>query len=191
MSGGAGPIPQNDEDMRKEKEALDRKQKRQIAEAYKDEGKTMAGHADAPPTTEGLWDLIKALKDELNQIRQQAHQYQQGNQAVTGYPYNCYNIDVVAQDEIDKMFTYHPPHGDQANRYQVIRDTGRDMATVLYGLCPRSTELGEAIRSLNETVMWANAAIARNENQNPKSYPISPDYAPPSHSAGQASWGNG
>jgi hypothetical protein len=65
--------------------------------------------------------------------------------------------------ELHRRFTYHPPHGDQAARYQSIRDEARDFAESLMGACPESRELSLALTSLEQTVMWANAAIARNE----------------------------
>lgn len=60
-------------------------------------------------------------------------------------------------------FTYHPPGGTQAERYQVIRSTAGEFAKLLNGLCPPSRELSLAQTKLEEAVMFANAAIARNE----------------------------
>lgn len=62
-----------------------------------------------------------------------------------------------------KAFTYHPPIGDQVERYQVVRSTASEFARLLNGLCPASRELSLAQTKLEEAVMWANAAIARNE----------------------------
>ena len=65
--------------------------------------------------------------------------------------------------ELGKRFTYHPPTGDQATRYEHIRDTGLGVAILINELCPESREKSLAITHLEEVVMWANAAIARNE----------------------------
>jgi hypothetical protein len=65
--------------------------------------------------------------------------------------------------ELDKRFTYHPPKGDQARRYELIRDNAKDFAELLDDLCPDSRELSLALTKLEEAVMWGNAAIARNE----------------------------
>ncbi len=62
-----------------------------------------------------------------------------------------------------RNFTYHPPKDGQPERYEEIRDRAAGFATVLCGLCPPSRELSLALTHLEETVMWANAAIARNE----------------------------
>jgi len=65
--------------------------------------------------------------------------------------------------EIHKRFTYHPPKGDQARRYQEIRDEAKDLAGKIGVYCPESREKSLAITKLEEAVMWANASIARNE----------------------------
>lgn len=46
--------------------------------------------------------------------------------------------------------------------YQEIREQARALALLLAGLCPASRELSLALTNLEQTVMWANAAIARN-----------------------------
>jgi hypothetical protein len=65
--------------------------------------------------------------------------------------------------EIAKRFTYHPPKGDQATRYEMIRDRAHDFAGHINDHCPDSREKSLAFTMLEEAVMWANAAIARNE----------------------------
>ena len=65
--------------------------------------------------------------------------------------------------DIEKNFTYHAPKGDQANRYQCIRDTAKGFAVLLDSACPDSREKSLAFTKLEEVVMWANASIARNE----------------------------
>lgn len=62
-----------------------------------------------------------------------------------------------------KAFKYHPPHGDQAARYGVIREAAATLADLLVHLCPGSRELSLALTNLEQCSMWANAAIARNE----------------------------
>ncbi len=66
-------------------------------------------------------------------------------------------------DELHKRFTYHPPHGDQAQRYEDIRRNGANFAGFLLASCPESRELSLALTNIEQAVMWANAAIARNE----------------------------
>ena len=65
--------------------------------------------------------------------------------------------------ELENRFSYHAPKNDQAERYVLIRDWGLALAEVLTGHCPPSDELRRALDKLDEVVMLANAAIARNE----------------------------
>ena len=64
---------------------------------------------------------------------------------------------------LDNLFTYHAPKGDQAGRYESIRDAARDFAQAIVNLSPASRERAFAIQHIESAVMWANAGIARNE----------------------------
>jgi hypothetical protein len=70
---------------------------------------------------------------------------------------------MIGDAELAKRFTYHAPKGDQAGRYERIRSEAHDLALVIDELAPDSREKSLAITNLEEAVMWANAAIARNE----------------------------
>lgn len=65
--------------------------------------------------------------------------------------------------ELARRFTYHPPLAGQPERYSLVRDHARDYAELLCNCCPDSRELSSALTRLEECVMHANAAIARNE----------------------------
>lgn len=67
------------------------------------------------------------------------------------------------QKELNTRFTYHPPKGDQQERYVKIRDQGKTLAEVISELTPSSREQALALTSLEQAIMWANAAIARRE----------------------------
>ena len=67
--------------------------------------------------------------------------------------------------DLGNRFTYDPPIGDQQQRYEAIRAAAHGLANLLDGACPDSREKSLAITHLEETVMWANASIARNEDQ--------------------------
>ena len=71
----------------------------------------------------------------------------------------------MKQSEIDTIFTYHAPKGTQPVKYEEIRELARNFATRLNELCPDSREKSLAITSLQQAVMWANAAIAIRENE--------------------------
>lgn len=65
--------------------------------------------------------------------------------------------------ELNKRFTYHAPKDDQAQRYEDIRRNAHTFAAFIDASCPDSREKSLAITAIEEAVMWANAAIARNE----------------------------
>lgn len=67
------------------------------------------------------------------------------------------------QQQIENNFTYHAPKADQQDRYVQIRDKAKALALTIAEVTPSSREQSLAITNLEQTVMWANAAIARNE----------------------------
>lgn len=69
------------------------------------------------------------------------------------------------QEARQKSFTYHKPHGNQPERYTRIRDACNNLAALVNNQCPPSRELSLFHTKLEEAVMWANAAIARNEKE--------------------------
>ena len=67
-------------------------------------------------------------------------------------------------EELRKRFTYHPPKDTtQTERYEMIRQQGHEFALLIDSAAPESREKSLAITKIEEAVMWANAAIARNE----------------------------
>lgn len=69
----------------------------------------------------------------------------------------------MKREDIDNRFNYHAPKGTQPVKYEEIRELARHIAHRLNELCPESREKSLAITQLEGAVMWANAAIARNE----------------------------
>lgn len=65
--------------------------------------------------------------------------------------------------QVDRSFTYHAPKEDQGARYHFIREAAKTLALDITSLTPESREQSLALTKLEEAVMWANAAIARNE----------------------------
>lgn len=75
-------------------------------------------------------------------------------------------IRVITNEELERVLNnlrHHPPFGTQEARYESIRGRARAFAVHLYERCPPSRELSLALTHLEDAVMWANAAIARNE----------------------------
>lgn len=73
------------------------------------------------------------------------------------------HVKLSLADRIKRDFTYHAPKEGQKERYTEIRDRARAFALYLAENTPASREQSLAITALEEAVMWANAAIARNE----------------------------
>lgn len=69
----------------------------------------------------------------------------------------------MTDEELETRFTYHAPAGDQGDRYGRIRAAAKIYADLICELTPESREQLLAITALEETVSWANAAIARRE----------------------------
>lgn len=67
----------------------------------------------------------------------------------------------MSPDDLTNRFTYHPPKDDQAQIYEEIRDRAHRLARRINELAPEGREKSLAITHLEETVFWANAAIAR------------------------------
>lgn len=64
---------------------------------------------------------------------------------------------------INNDFVYHAPHGDQLERYAALREAGRQLAIRIVESTPISREQSLALTNLEQAIMFANAAIARNE----------------------------
>lgn len=65
--------------------------------------------------------------------------------------------------DIENVFTYHAPKGDQAGRYERIREKAKALAYEIEACSHHSRERSLAFTKLEEAVFWTNAAIARNE----------------------------
>lgn len=76
-----------------------------------------------------------------------------------------YTIDEKMQARLDNDYIYHKPFGDQQERYVIIRDTAKVLAETIVRNSPPSREQSVALTLLEQVVMEANAAIARNEKE--------------------------
>lgn len=66
-------------------------------------------------------------------------------------------------EDLDNLFTYHAPKGDQTERYGKINDAAKNFAKVVLENTPPSADQTDAIRKIREARMTANSAIACNE----------------------------
>jgi len=74
-----------------------------------------------------------------------------------------YPVDDDKRSDLNVRFSHHPPKDDQGSRYITIRSQAGALATVIVMNTPPSREQSLALTKLEESVMWSNAAIARNE----------------------------
>jgi len=72
----------------------------------------------------------------------------------------------MENEDLEKRFTYHKPKEGQPEVYEMLRGNAKHFAFEIDTHCPDSREKSLAITKLEESVFWANAAIARNGNKN-------------------------
>lgn len=68
----------------------------------------------------------------------------------------------MMNQQIENNFSYHSPKFGQPQLYEQIRDSAKELAYLINNVVPDSREKSLAMTKLEETVMWANAGIARN-----------------------------
>lgn len=71
--------------------------------------------------------------------------------------------ETMTKDEMERRFTYHRVDADQADAHATIRLMGRQLAETVDELCPEGREKALAVTNIEQAVMWANAAISRQE----------------------------
>lgn len=72
-------------------------------------------------------------------------------------------MDAQKRAQIESAFTYHAPKNDQPARYTRLREEAKQLAALIVESTPASREQSVALTHLEEAIMWANAAISRNE----------------------------
>lgn len=75
-----------------------------------------------------------------------------------------YDIHPSVAERIDRIFSYHPPKGDQRDRYVALRAKAREFAVLVVENTPYCSEQTTSIERISEACMYANAAIARHED---------------------------
>ena len=72
------------------------------------------------------------------------------------------NVSFDGNAEIENNFMYHKPKDGQSEKYETLRAKAKEFAYLVDDLCPDGKEREISMAKLEESVMWANAAIARN-----------------------------
>lgn len=81
---------------------------------------------------------------------------------------------ITAQD-LDTRFGYHPPTAPAvANRHEHVRAVVREAAGRIVAATPPGREQSLAVTALEESMMWANAAIARHQAEGAADGPVLP-----------------
>jgi hypothetical protein len=68
----------------------------------------------------------------------------------------------LTPEDLVHRFAYHAPTGGKAKKHEAVRAACLEAALEIAVHCPNSRELSLAITKLEEAMMHANAAIARN-----------------------------
>lgn len=63
--------------------------------------------------------------------------------------------------QIENNFKYHKPKEGQPEKYTVLREKAKELAYLIDELCQNSREKSLAMTNLEQSVMWANASVAR------------------------------
>jgi len=67
---------------------------------------------------------------------------------------------MATQQEIDHWFRYHPPTPEQLVAYNAIRDAAKVYAEVVNQYVPDGADKTAAMRTIRNSVMQANLAVA-------------------------------
>jgi len=67
----------------------------------------------------------------------------------------------MTNDDIENRFTYHTPTGTKGETFEKLRAGAKILALIMNDRIPESREKSLAITKLEESIMWANAAVAR------------------------------
>lgn len=65
-------------------------------------------------------------------------------------------------EQIKNNYMYHAPKESQAEKYDQLRSKAKELAYLIDELCPNSREKALANTNLEQSIMWANASVARN-----------------------------
>ena len=68
----------------------------------------------------------------------------------------------MENETIERNFKYHAPKAGQPEKYQAIRDKAKELVILINAEVPEGREKSLAVTNIEQSVMWANAGIARN-----------------------------
>jgi len=77
--------------------------------------------------------------------------------------------------DVENIFTYHSPGEWDRVKYETIRNEARRLALLILKACPDGPEKERALANLENAVMWANASIARNDDEDLEEKEVTPE----------------
>lgn len=144
------PTPEAPEPLTAEQEARDGQE---VQRAEAGEAPEAADAPEAPQSS-----IQDTMEDALNASLAAAE-----GAGDTNAPLRTYPITAKMRERLLNEFTYHTPRQDQSPRYAALRSMALTFATMVVELTPPSREQSLALTKIGETIMHANAAIARGE----------------------------
>jgi hypothetical protein len=73
----------------------------------------------------------------------------------------------MSRAEVDDRFDYHAPTSERVAIHEAVREASRQLAHTLDAKLPEGREKALALTNLEQSLFWANAAIARAHNDWP------------------------
>lgn len=73
----------------------------------------------------------------------------------------------MSRADIDDRFDYHAPTPERVAIHEAVREACRQLAHTLDARLPEGREKALALTSVEQSLLWANAAIARAHNDWP------------------------
>jgi hypothetical protein len=71
----------------------------------------------------------------------------------------------MQHSDIENRFAYHPPTTEQRKSdHETVREMCKSLAHSLNALLPEGREKSLAVTHLEDAMMWANAALARQQD---------------------------
>ncbi len=74
----------------------------------------------------------------------------------------------MSDERIKHNFSYHAPSPDKSDTHEILRENGYKLSLLIQEYCPEGREKSLAITKIEEAIMWANAAVARDTENAPK-----------------------
>ena len=72
-------------------------------------------------------------------------------------------MPVIDRTEIERRLSYYAPDDAKRAKHELAREVYKDLGNFIADAIPESREKSLAVTALEESMFWANAALARPE----------------------------